>query len=102
MALGKHIAAVAGFVSNLVLLGEAGYFDPAAISKPLLHFWSLGIEEQFYVLWPLFLWVCWRCRVGLLTPIMIVCLVSFSASIFTSDTHPVANFYSPLDRKSVG
>lgn len=50
--LGKHITAGVFFVSNLVLWSEAGYFDAAAETKPLLHLWSLGIEEQFYILWP--------------------------------------------------
>jgi peptidoglycan/LPS O-acetylase OafA/YrhL len=54
--LGKHIAAGAGFVSNLVLWSEAGYFDNSAETKPLLHLWSLGIEEQFYIIWPFVLW----------------------------------------------
>src|SRR5215470_2873449 len=52
MQLGKHIAGGAGFVSNLVLWNESGYFDTSAETKPLLHAWSLGVEEQFYVLWP--------------------------------------------------
>ena len=51
-ALGKHVAGGAGFVSNLLLWSETGYFDTAAEFKPLLHLWSLGIEEQFYILWP--------------------------------------------------
>jgi peptidoglycan/LPS O-acetylase OafA/YrhL len=58
--LGKHVAAGTGFVSNLVLWGEAGYFDNSADTKPLLHLWSLGIEEQFYILWPLLLWLASR------------------------------------------
>jgi peptidoglycan/LPS O-acetylase OafA/YrhL len=45
--LGKHVAAGAAFVSNIVLWREAGYFDVAAALKPLLHLWSLGVEEQF-------------------------------------------------------
>ncbi len=48
--LGKHIVAGAGFVSNFVLWKESGYFDKSAEAKPLLHLWSLGIEEQFYLL----------------------------------------------------
>ncbi len=48
-ALNKHIAAGLAFASNLVLLGESGYFDAASHSKILLHLWSLGIEEQFYI-----------------------------------------------------
>ena len=47
--LGKHIAGAAGFVSNLLFWQESGYFDNAADTKPLLHLWSLGIEEQFYI-----------------------------------------------------
>jgi len=60
--LGKHVAAGAGFVANLLLWSEAGYFDNVSASKPLLHLWSLGIEEQFYLAWPLLLWLLWRFR----------------------------------------
>src|SRR5690348_11726570 len=58
--LGKDITGGAGFVSNFVLWGESGYFDRASDSKPLLHLWSLGIEEQFYVFWPLMAWFAWK------------------------------------------
>ncbi len=51
--LGKHIAAGMGFVQNIVLKREAGYFDVASELKPLLHLWSLAVEEQFYLLFPL-------------------------------------------------
>ena len=43
---------------------KSGYFDEAAELKPLLHLWSLGIEEQFYILWPLALFLLWRLRRG--------------------------------------
>lgn len=55
--LGKHIAAGAGFASNLVFWSEAGYFDNASETKPLLHLWSLGVEEQFYIVWPVIIWL---------------------------------------------
>ncbi len=54
--LGKHVAAGAGFVQNFVLWGEIGYFDINSDLKPLLHLWSLAIEEQFYLLFPLLVW----------------------------------------------
>jgi peptidoglycan/LPS O-acetylase OafA/YrhL len=68
--LGKHIAAGAGFVSNLVLWNESGYFDAASDTKPLLHLWSLGVEEQFYVIWPLLMWITWKRKLNFL-----ICLV---------------------------
>jgi peptidoglycan/LPS O-acetylase OafA/YrhL len=65
--LGKHIAGGAGFVANFMFWQESGYFDNAADTKPLLHLWSLGIEEQFYIVWPLLLWFAWQQRLNLLT-----------------------------------
>jgi peptidoglycan/LPS O-acetylase OafA/YrhL len=58
--LGKHVVAGAGFVSNIVLWSEAGYFDNSSQTKPLIHLWSLGIEEQFYIIWPFFLWFLYK------------------------------------------
>jgi peptidoglycan/LPS O-acetylase OafA/YrhL len=63
--LGQHIAAGTAFISNFVLWGEAGYFDNSAHTKPLLHLWSLGIEEQFYIVWPLLLWLASKLRFSL-------------------------------------
>ncbi|MEY5009460.1 MAG: hypothetical protein RLZZ253_599 [Verrucomicrobiota bacterium] len=57
--LGKHVAASAAFLQNHVFRGEAGYFDRAAFSKPLLHLWSLAVEEQFYLGCPLLLAWAW-------------------------------------------
>src|SRR5262249_39026823 len=52
-SLGRHVVAGAIFVANFRILYESGYFDSEAQLKPLLHLWSLGIEEQFYICWPL-------------------------------------------------
>jgi peptidoglycan/LPS O-acetylase OafA/YrhL len=79
--LGKHIAAGAGFISNLVFWTESGYFDKAAEAKPLLHLWSLGIEEQFYLLWPPLFVLAWRRRWDLLTIAIGIVGVSFVANI---------------------
>lgn len=97
-ALGKLVAAGIGFVANLVLWSEAGYFDAATETKPLLHLWSLGIEEQFYIIWPLLLIFAWKRKISLLIVTMIVLLASFSFNILNIKTDPVATFYSPLTR----
>jgi peptidoglycan/LPS O-acetylase OafA/YrhL len=96
--LGKHIAGGAGFSSNLVLWSESGYFDPAAELKPLLHLWSLGVEEQFYIAWPLLLLLAWKRRIRLLSLTLSVLAVSFWLNIGATRTDPVAAFYSPIPR----
>ncbi len=96
--LGKHIAAGAGFVSNIALWGEAGYFDNAVDTKPLLHLWSLGIEEQFYIAWPFLLWVAWRQRFSLLSVTTLVALASFGLNLYQTRTDAVAAFYAPQTR----
>lgn len=57
-SLGKHIFHSAFFSENILLNREVNYFDISADFKPLLHFWSLGIEEQFYLVWPVLLVLC--------------------------------------------
>ncbi len=96
--LGKHLAAGAGFATNLVLWGEAGYFDPSSDAKPLLHLWSLAIEEQFYILWPLILGPVWRRKRGLLVATLSIAVISFAYNVISVVHHPVAAFYSPLAR----
>jgi peptidoglycan/LPS O-acetylase OafA/YrhL len=96
--LGKHIAGGAGFVANLVLWKEAGYFDASSDTKPLLHLWSLGIEEQFYFVWPVALWLAWRLRWNLLVVTALVLLASFAANLVMVRTDAVANFYLPTTR----
>ena len=96
--LGKHIVAGAGFVSNFSLLDEAGYFDNASETKPLLHLWSLGIEEQFYILWPLLLWAAWKRKFNLLTISILIFTVSFYLNIKGVKKDVIATFYSPQTR----
>lgn len=96
--LGKHVLAGAGFVSNLVLWQEAGYFDVASETKPLLHLWSLGVEEQFYILWPGLLALLWRFQRGLLPVLMAVVVLSFAANIASLRYDLSFMFYSPITR----
>ena len=58
--LAKHVFAAAFFLNNWVLSIEKGYFDADSEDKPLLHLWSLSIEEQFYLIWPLLLWFLFK------------------------------------------
>ncbi|MBP5958557.1 acyltransferase [Pseudomonas anatoliensis] len=96
--LGKHTAAGAGFVSNLVLWGESGYFDNSAETKPLLHLWSLGIEEQFYIVWPILLWAFHKARLNFLWVLVGVACASFLLNIIGVEKDQVATFYSPQTR----
>jgi len=95
---GKHVATGAGFGSNFVLWAESGYFDTAADQKPLLHLWSLGIEEQFYIVWPLLLWGAWRVRQVPGLAMTAVAVGSFLFSQTLMDNAAVAAFYNPLSR----
>jgi len=96
--LGKHIAGGAGFVSNFIFWNESSYFDNAAETKPLLHLWSLGIEEQFYIVWPLLLWLAWKQRFNFLSITLAVVLISFWLNISKVGEDAVATFYSPQTR----
>jgi len=96
--LGQHVAAGAGFVSNFILWSEAGYFDNAANTKPLLHLWSLGIEEQFYIVWPLLLGVAWRYTHAVFPLTLLIAITSFALNVYAVDSSPIATFYSPLSR----
>src|SRR3954465_7422613 len=91
--LGKHVLFGAGFLSNIVLWSESGYFDSAASYKPLLHLWSLGIEEQFYIAWPVLLWIAFRikARIGYLLAVLF--LASFAINIALSITDISDDFY---------
>jgi peptidoglycan/LPS O-acetylase OafA/YrhL len=96
--LGGHIAAGAGFVSNIALWREAGYFDNAAGTKPLLHLWSLGVEEQFYIVWPLLLWIAWKRRIGFITITAAIAVVSLYLNIKGVRHDQAAAFYLPQTR----
>jgi peptidoglycan/LPS O-acetylase OafA/YrhL len=96
--LGQHIAAGAAFISNFVLWGEAGYFDNSAHTKPLLHLWSLGIEEQFYIVWPLLLWLASKLRFPLFALTLILAALSFYLNVTGIKSDAVATFYSPQTR----
>lgn len=111
--LGKHVYQGALFIANFTLFKEAGYFDPSAELKPLLHLWSLGIEEQFYIVFPLLVWLlAWMSRkwqqgkqnashpstYGSLWLVAILLLGSFAWNLLTLTRDPVFTFYMPMTR----
>lgn len=96
--LGNHLARAAAFLSNFILWHESGYFDNAAETKPLLHLWSLGIEEQFYIVWPLMVWGLWRLKVCRIHLMMGLALASFVWNVYQSQHDLTHDFYSPLTR----
>jgi peptidoglycan/LPS O-acetylase OafA/YrhL len=95
--LGESIAAGVGFVSNLFQLRQVGYFAPDAAENPLLHLWSLGIEEQFYIFWPpvlLMLSGSKRRRFWM----VVIAAASFGVSLMIFFGHKEWSFYSPISR----
>lgn len=96
--LGNHTMRAGVFLSNFAFWREAGYFDAKAELKPLLHLWSLAIEEQFYILWPLVIWLVRRNTSRPINWLFSLLLVSFSWNIYQSLRDPVHDFYSPLTR----
>jgi peptidoglycan/LPS O-acetylase OafA/YrhL len=97
--LGKHIAAGSGFIQNFILWRESGYFDHAAETKPLLHLWSLAIEEQFYIFWPLLLAFVWKRQWSFLKITVVIATASFATNIFLiMNGQEAAAFYLPFSR----
>ncbi|XAZ22755.1 acyltransferase [Sinorhizobium sp. B11] len=96
--LGWHIMGAALFIPNLLLWNESGYFDAESLTKPLLHLWSLGVEEQFYILWPVLILLVKRTPIRLAHGLAAVVALSLAYNIYLSFTLPAAAFYSPLSR----
>lgn len=97
--LGKHIYSSAGFLQNFRLLNEVGYFTEDAFRKPLLHLWSLAIEEQFYIIFPIICALIWRFSHSKSLIAITVLLITFSsliACLLVQDRN--FNFYFPLTR----
>jgi peptidoglycan/LPS O-acetylase OafA/YrhL len=96
--LGKQVVSGAAFVANFFFWSQAGYFDTASEAKPLLHLWSLGIEEQFYIFWPLLLGIAWRRRWPIVRVLWALAAVSFLVNVLTIHPFRTAAFYSPVSR----
>jgi peptidoglycan/LPS O-acetylase OafA/YrhL len=95
--LAESVVAASLFSSNFLLWVQTGYFDSAANNKELLHLWSLGVEEQFYLVWPILTLFMWR-RVNLFTLTLVVGTISFAINLYLTYTNAVAAFYLPVSR----
>ena len=82
-------------LSNVLFWRLSGYFDIGSEAKPLLHTWSLGVEEQFYLVWPIsiFLAYRWRKRKGVLVLVSLVFVASLAAAEVAAGRSPDAAFY---------
>ena len=90
----QSLVAVSIFASNIQFWRESGYFEAAAELKPLLHTWSLAVEEQYYLLFPIFLVLAWRFgRNKVFWMIVAMSAISLLFSEYSWRKHPTANFY---------
>ncbi|QOR39302.1 acyltransferase [Billgrantia diversa] len=93
-SLSKSLVAVNLFISNIHYWQDMDYFAGPAEMKPFLHTWSLAVEEQFYLFFPLFMLLVGWVRKWLLIGVLTLCfLFSLALSDYASTHHPSANFY---------
>lgn len=96
--LGKHVAGAAVFISNWQFWREVGYFNTEATLKPLLHLWSLAVEEQFYLILPLFLlYSLWR-RKAPLVPLLLFTVICFASAVWRLPDHKAWGYFHLLSR----
>jgi peptidoglycan/LPS O-acetylase OafA/YrhL len=95
MRVAKSAAATGLFASNIFFWRQQGYFEPSSAEQPLLHTWSLGIEEQFYILFPVLIWFVQRYLAPnrLFITILILCFGSFVLASVGAFVKPTATFY---------
>ncbi len=93
---GQSLAATSVFASNLFFWLESGYFSRAAENMPLLHTWSLAVEEQYYVVFPPLLWLLARLgRAAIVQGLAVLALLSFGAAVWMVGHDPDQAFYLP-------
>ena len=95
---GKSLFAASAFFSNYYFMSDVGYFAAPGEAQPLLHTWSLAVEEQFYIVFPLYIYVISKYE-RLRLPVTIFILIgSFVYSVYLVDSQPQSAFYSTFTR----
>ena len=94
-SLGKHVASSVGFISNIIYLREAGYFDAASHSKWLLHTWSLSVEWQFYIVYPIILVLFKKCLslTNIKRLLVVATVLGFTFSVYATYLMPDAAYF---------
>lgn len=96
---GQSLFATSIIAANIYFWQIAGYFDSASETKPLLHMWSLGVEEQFYIFFPVVLSLLRRAPARRRKALVaVIALLSFIWSCYEVQTAPTSAFYSPISR----
>jgi peptidoglycan/LPS O-acetylase OafA/YrhL len=91
--LAKTAKAAAWFTSNIYIAANQGYWDDVARGNALLHTWSLGVEEQFYLLWPVLLWLVHRLKRSPVLALGLVTAASFAVNLAIFQSHPRQDFF---------
>lgn len=97
---GRSLVATTLFASNIAFFRETGYFATSSLEKPLLHTWSLAVEEQFYLIWPVALWAVHKFggRKLLVALVLAGTALSFMLAVAGSYLNPTATFFLPFTR----
>ncbi len=99
VSFGKSLIAIPIFLSNVLFWSERGYFGTASELKPLIHTWSLAVEEQFYLLYPVVIMALYKwCRKYLVAILTVILLVSLVASYYVTRLHFDTAFFLPFTR----